>query len=104
MTQYIPQENADLIIKFMKTCEEIHSNIAFKVYDTECCVIYTRRIEKIIDEIDGGDEEFGFNVIDRETKEVLGWFGVLPYEDKDGVIFDHSDNDFCEKVWKKLFN
>lgn len=56
-TKYIPQETADQIIKLMEICEEVHPNIVFKVRDTEGCVIYMRNIEKVISEIDGGDEE-----------------------------------------------
>ena len=103
MTKYIQQENADLIKKLMELCNEERENISFKIYDTERCVIYTRNIDKIIDEMDGGDEEFGINIIDRETKKCLAWFGVFPYEDFDSVIFDHSDNDFCDNVFNKLF-
>jgi hypothetical protein len=101
-TKYIPQETADQIIKFMEICEEVHPNIAFKVIDTEGCAIYTRNIEKVISEIDGGDEEFGFNIIDRQTKDVLGWFCILPYEED--FICDYSDNDFCKEVYDRLEN
>jgi hypothetical protein len=104
MTKYISQENADLIKKLMELCNEEKENISFKIYDTESCVIYTRNIDKIIDEMDGGDEEFGINIVDRETKNYIGWFGVLPYEDFDDVIFDHTDNDLCNNVFNKLFN
>lgn len=101
-TKYILQETADQIIRFMEICKEVHPNIAFKVRDTEGCVIYTRNIEKVIFEIDGGDEEFGFNIIDRQTKEVLGWFCILPYEED--FICDCSDNDFCKEVCDRLEN
>lgn len=101
-TKYITKENAELIVKLLKTCEEVHPNVAFKVRDTEECVIYTRNIEKIIYEMDGGDEEFGITVVDRETKERLGWFGVLPYEED--VVCDHTDNEYCDTVYNKFLS
>lgn len=103
MTKYIPEENAKLIKKLLEVCNNERENISFRIYDTESCVIYSRDIEKIIDALDGGDEEIGINVIDRETKSALGWFGVLPYEDVEYMIFDHSDNDFCNNVFNKLY-
>lgn len=104
MTKYISQENADLIKRLMELCKEERDNILFKVYDTESCVTFTRNIDKVIDEIDGGDEEIGINIIERETKNNLAWFGVLPYEEKTYMIFDHSDNDFCNNVMNRLFD
>lgn len=103
MTKYIQQENADLIKKLLEACNDERENISFKIYDTESCVIYSRNIDKIIDALDGGDEEVGINIIERETKNYIGWFGVFPYEETEDMIFDHSDNDFCNNVWNKLF-
>lgn len=104
MTNYISEENANLIKKLLEACNDERENISFKIYDTESCVIYSRNIDKIIDALDGGDEEIGINIIDRDTKNCLAWFGIFPYEDFDCVVFDHSDNDFCNNIWNKLFN
>lgn len=96
-TNYIPQENAQELLDLLYRAKELHSNVIFKVYDTESHVINTRKPEKVIESIDGGDEEVCVLFYDKENDLQLGGLGVLPYEE-DGVGFDHSNNDFMKRV------
>ncbi len=100
MTKYIPSNNEAVIRTLIANCNKQFPEVMFKVFDTESLVIATNDVDKIIDAIDGGDEEIGINCYDREGNH-LGWFGVLPYEAED-IIFDHSDNEFCDTVWSKM--
>jgi len=95
ITKYIPQENAKTILKLMNKCLEVNSNIKFHILDTEGYVGKSKNPEKIIQAIDGGDEELGINCMVGE--DCIGWFGILPYEEND-IMYDCSDNEFCLKV------
>lgn len=102
MTKYIPQENADLITKLINVCKSIHPEISFRVYDSEDLIYKSKTpdAELILNEMDGGDEEIGINCyLDGKN---IGWFGLLPYEDEDSVIYNHSDNEFANKVYELL--
>lgn len=96
-TKYIPQENAHKLLDLLYRAKELRSNVIFKVYDTESHVINTRKPEKVIESIDGGDEEVCILFYDKENDLQLGNLGVLPYEE-DGVGFDYSCNDFMERI------
>ena len=96
-TKYIPQENTDRLLAVLRKSSELHSNVIFKVYDTESHVINTRKPEKVIESIDGGDEEICILFYDKENDLQLGTLGVLPYEE-DGVGFDCSDNNFLKEI------
>lgn len=100
MTKFIPEENAKVIRKLLKLCKERKPSVVFDVLDTESRVIVTKNIEKVIEAIDGGDEELGINCF--ENRDYYGWFGILPYEELDGVVFDNSDNEFCESITRQL--
>lgn len=99
MTQlkYIQPEQADTIRAVINACLKHEPEGFFKVYDTESFVIKSRSAEKILEALDGGDEEAGLNFY--ANGKCLGWFGVLPYEDD--CIFDHSDNEFCNNIMKE---
>ena len=102
MTKYIPQENADVIAKLINTCKSLNPEIIFKIYDTECLVYKSKNAdtETILNEMDGGDEELGINCyIDGKC---CGWFGIMPYEDTDSVIYDYSDNEFTNRVMEMM--
>ena len=99
ITKYIPQENTETILKLLNKCLELEPNIKFHILDTEGYVGKSRNPEKIIQAIDGGDEELGINcMIDEEC---IGWFGILPYEEYD-IVYDCSDNNFCNYVGQFL--
>lgn len=92
-TEYIPQENADRLHQILTRA----SGCYFKVYDTESHVITTRFPEKLINAIDGGDEEIRVEIYDRSTREYHGTLCLLPYE-YDSMPYDYSDNPFMKKL------
>lgn len=94
--KYITPEQAAAIRKVINACLKAQPTGYFKVYDTEQFVIKSSNAEDILEAIDGGDEEIGLNFY--ADKKCLGWFGVLPYEDPDSVVYDCSDNEFCKTV------
>lgn len=101
MTKYILENNEIIIRNLLTNCKNERVDIIFKVFDTETLVIKTNNVDEVINAIDGGDEEIGINCYDSEGNH-LGWFGITPYETED-IIFDHTDNEFCEGIWSKLF-
>lgn len=99
---YIEFENEQVIRMLIEICFREYPDGVFEVRDTEGFVCKTRKADSILNEIDGGDEEIGLNFYDGHGK-FLGWFGILPYEeDPDCIIFDMSDNKFCEKVMEQM--
>jgi hypothetical protein len=96
-TKYIPQENANVLVKVLEKAVELCPNVKFDVIcDDEGDLIYHgKKIENVITEMDGMDCNFGVNCLDGEK--VIGWFFFTPYEDEDEVICDHSDNEFCNQ-------
>lgn len=98
MTNYIPEENAKVIRKLLTECKKENPELFFHIWDTESKIVKTKDIDKAIEAIDGGDEEIGINCYGAD-KNCLGWFGILPYEDDaECVIYDHSDNYFCNSI------
>lgn len=99
MAKFISKDNKQQIRQLLEICKKEKDGIIFTVWDTEEKIIKTADPDKIIDEIDGGDEEIGINCYNKSG--FLGWFGVLPYEDED-IIFNHTDNAFCNNVMRRL--
>lgn len=99
MAKFISKDNEQQIRQLLEICKKEKDGIIFTVWDTEEKIIKTADPDKIIDEIDGGDEEIGINCYNKSG--FLGWFGVLPYEDED-IIFNHTDNAFCNNVMRRL--
>lgn len=104
-TKYIPQENADKILKLLLKAKEIcGQDLGFWLRSDDCeTSVKTRNPEKVIDEMDGVDDNFGINfmgkiVPESDARECLGWFYITPYEDEDCVICNYSDNEFCRKL------
>lgn len=93
-TKYIDREQAQTIYKVI--VKGLETTDFVKVYDTESFVIKSNNPDEILNAIDGGDEETGLNFY--KDKKCVGWVGVLPYEEPDSVIFDHSDNEFCHSI------
>lgn len=98
-TKYIPQENADKILKLLTMAQEQNQTIEFwlRSDDGETSV-KTRNPEKILSEMDGVDDNFGINFVEIDSKQILGWVYLTPYEEEDCVICNYSDNEFCEKL------
>jgi len=103
-TKYIPQENADKILKLLTMAQEQNQTIGFwlRSDDGETSV-KSRNPEKILSEMDGVDDNFGINfmgktVPESDARECLGWIYLTPYEEEDCVICNYSDNEFCEKL------
>lgn len=91
-TKYIDKEQAQKIYKII--VKGLETSDFVKVYDTESFVIKSKDADKIIDALDGGDEEAGLNFYKGGV--CVGWVGILPYEED--VIYDHSDNEFCHSI------
>ena len=99
-TKYIPAANAKALFDLLTIAKNNYDGeLWFKVYDTESHVINTRHPEKVIAEMDGGDEEFGIYFYDREKDIKVGWIGILPYEE-DGIPYDYSETEFNKKIEK----
>lgn len=97
-TKYIPQENVHKLLDLLYRAKELHEGVLrFKVYDSEGPVISTLNPIRVINEIDGGDEEVSIKFVDYESKKYLGIVFNLPYE-QDGIAFDYSDNEFIERL------
>lgn len=97
-TNYIPQENAQELLDLLNRAKDLHEGVLrFKVYDSEGPVISTLNPIRVINEIDGGDEEVSIKFVDYESKKYLGIVFNLPYE-QDGIAFDYSDNEFIERL------
>ena len=106
-TKYIPSENAEKIIELLNKCKEEYPEMIFYIYDTESFVCKSQNPDKILEEIDGGDEEIGINCwVNGENSwvngEMIGWFGCFPYEEPDSIFFDCSDNNFCNKIYREI--
>lgn len=99
-TKYIPSENAEKIIELLNKCKEQYPEMIFYIYDTESFVCKSQNPDKILEEIDGGDEEIGINC--WVNGEMIGWFGCFPYEEPDSIFFDCSDNNFCNKIYREI--
>ena len=101
-TKYIPQENAKVIYKLLECCKRYNPKMYFEILDTEDLVYSSKKpnLDEMIKTLDGGDDEFGINCyVDGKY---LGWFGILPYEDSECVVFDCSDNEFCMGITDEL--
>lgn len=95
-TKYIPSENAEKITEFLNKCKEEYPEMIFYIYDTESFVCKSQNPDKILEKIDGGDEEIGINC--WVNGEMIGWFGCFPYEEPDSMFFDCNFNNFCRKI------
>lgn len=96
-TRYIPQENADKILNLLNEIKSKYPNIGFWLCsDDGETSVKSRNPEKILSEMDGVDDNFGINFVDLESKSILGWVYLTPYEDEDCVICNYSDNEFCK--------
>lgn len=99
-TKYIPQPNADLILKLLKLI--LSHGCYIKVIDSvEGDVIYEgNEPEKALEEMDGIDADFGVNCYVNDICE--GWFFLTPYEEEGCVLCDYSDNSFCMEIAENL--
>ena len=100
-------ENRKFILGLITVIKEKVPNLKYiEVRDTESVCIRSKDPEKILKEMIGGDEEFGFNIIAESDLEenYLGWFGIMPYELPDEMVFDHSDNVLCESIFNEFMN
>lgn len=100
-------ENQKAILGLLTVIKEKVPNLKYiEVRDTESICIRSKDPEKILKEMIGGDEEFGFNIIAESDLEenYLGWFGILPYEPFDEIVYNHSDNVLCESIFKEFMN
>lgn len=82
----------------MKECLKLGGKLV--IYDTEQRIYVGSDVDATMKELDGGDEEVGINLY-RPTGKSL-WFGVLPYEEPDSVIYDHTDCEEAESIFKTV--
>lgn len=96
-TKYIPQPNADYILKVLNLIKKELPHGYFKVIDSvEGDVIYEgNEPEKALEEMDGIDSDFGVNCYINNN--CCGWFFFTPYEEG-CVLCDYSDNSFCMEI------
>lgn len=92
--KYIPEENAIIIRKLMKECLKLGGKLV--IYDTEARVYVGDDVNAAMKELDGGDEEVGINLYRPKGKDL--WFGVLPYEEPEGVIYDCTDDTDAQAI------
>lgn len=98
-TKYIPQPNADLILKLLKLI--LSNGCYIRVLDSiEGDIIYEgNEPEKALEEMDGIDSDFGVNCYMNDI--CVGWFFLTPYEEG-CVLCDYSDNSFCMEITENL--
>lgn len=97
-TKYIDKDIAETILATLERCKAVCPNVCFKVHDTEEYLLLTTHPEKVLEEMDGGDEIFTIYALD--DCKTLGWFDVMPYEDVWSVFADFSDTEFCNLVMR----
>lgn len=100
-TKYIPQENADLMLRILEKVKANYENVIFNLKATDGETdFWTTFPESIVDGMDGIDcEGFGVNCYHGDYRKYLGWFFFTPYEDDtDCVLCDMTDNDFCKEM------
>ena len=71
------------------------------VEDTENLVIKSDNVDKIIEAITGGDEEFTLYCMESGDLP-LGEIIIQPYESEEDMIVNYSDNNFCDHVIVKF--
>lgn len=101
-TKYIPQPNADLILKLLNLIKKELPHGYIKVIDSiEGDIIYEgNEPEKALEEMDGIDSDFGVNCYMNDI--CVGWFFLTPYEEEGCVLCDYSDNSFCMEIAENL--
>lgn len=97
-TKYIPQSNADYILKVLNLIKKELPHGYFKVIDSvEGDVIYEgSEPEKALEEMDGIDSDFGVKCYINDN--CCGWFFFTPYEEEGCVLCDYTDNSFCMEI------
>lgn len=109
-TKHIPQENTRVIYKLLELCKEKEPNVIFELSGgkilsnnhshRDSSVYKSSNPEVIISEMDRGDEELGIKCM--IGGDCIGYFGILPYEDSESMIFVFSDTEFCTQIYNKL--
>lgn len=102
--QYIPKENEKTIRRLITELLKLDNKHKCRlcINDTEERVYFGTGddVDEIIKAIDGGDEEIGIILYRSNGKDL--WFGVLPYEEPDSIIFDHTANEDAESIFNKV--
>ena len=98
--KYLPKENADYLYKLLEIIKLKQPNILFVVTDEDYEPVYEgNNIEKCIEEIDGIDSNFHIDCFigEKLLQKRLGWFFITPWEERDCLVCDYIDNDFCNE-------
>lgn len=95
----------DNLLRLFQICKLINPSICFKVRDSEQYLGRFNDPEGVVEEMDGGDEEFAVTCVDPISKTVLGTFFIfLGVEEWEELVNDYTDNEFCETVMKQYYN
>lgn len=84
--------------------EKAQEDIYFVVRDSESTIVKSADPYKVADEMIGYDDELGINIHSKESKKYLGWLGILTCEAIDEMVYDHSDNELCDEIFKEYVN
>lgn len=104
--KYLPKENAEYLYKLLEIIQTMQPDIWFKVYDDQMEFVYKGSdIVELIEEIDGIDSNFEIYCYKNnksDKKAGLGWFFITPWEERDCLVCDYIDNQFCNDVIERL--
>lgn len=93
----LPQTTIEHLNALMQACKEVLPDCRFALYDTENATMQTENPQCVIDEMQGGDEEYGLEVYDS-TSQYQCTFYLLPYEEED-MIFDYNSNQIADQIF-----
>lgn len=100
--KFLPEETVEHFTILTQICKEICPDCRFTVVDTEGNEVWASLSEILLEEMDGGDEDYVLEVWDDKRQNRLAWFGVMPYE-PDGVCWDYGGSETAEKIFKLYF-
>ena len=98
----LPEETIKDLELLMGICKEETPDCVFTLVDTEGTELWCSLPSTIIEEMEGGDEEYVLEVWDIKRQNKLAWFGVMPYED-DGVCWTYAGNEMSDKIFHLFF-
>jgi hypothetical protein len=92
--KFIPEKNAQKLLTILRKIQEHFDpeKTVFKLYDTETHLITTKNPEKILSEMDGGDEECSIEVCTYPDRVCKGTLYCLPYDTEDCMPYDCSQS------------
>ena len=98
----LPEETIKDLTSLMQICREEVPDCVFSLVDTADNELWCSLPSTIIEEMEGGDEEYVLEIWDAKRTKRVAWFGVMPYED-DGVCWNYGGNELSDKIFKLFF-